>query len=308
MDLYFAGSQSIEHKQFVDLGAHRLFSYHNEEKMITDFMDLNVASKSKLFIDSGAYSVLHSGAVVDIDKYIDFINKHHDKATLFAELDVIPPDDAMGDKVKTDLYQQLSYDNYKYIMERVKCPDKIVYILHFGEDVDKFIDIIETPINGHYPKYVGIPGRHGVRKQDQIDYFATLFARILASKNPTIQTHAFGITDFDILSKYPFTSADSTSWIQYGAYGMILTPAGIIRVSDRPAKNKATSKKDFAGADEEVKTMVKETCARYGINWAMLDNPEEGYKHRMLYNILYMHEVCNSFKHIEPAKVKKRLL
>jgi len=45
-----------------------------------------------------------------------------------------------------------------------------------------------------------------------------------SKKAPCHKVHGFGLTSFDLMARYPWASVDSTSWIQYSAFGSILVP------------------------------------------------------------------------------------
>ena len=88
LDLYFAGSRKKNcDEEMWELGCNRLLSNFSDRGTIREWIEFfkkHPESKSKFFIDSGAYSVFHQGKSLDVDDYIDFINEIGDYVTVFA--------------------------------------------------------------------------------------------------------------------------------------------------------------------------------------------------------------------------------
>ena len=219
-NLYFAGWGSKDADEYLrSKKAHRLLSWVNERRVLEWWENDGLANK--LFIDSGAFSVAHSGFNIDIDEYIRFI-KDNSKIPNWAELDIIPYPIL---NTKTVQYSSLkSWENYLYMKKHIN-ETNILPLYHFGEPKDALYRILNTPLNGKLVDYIGIGGRHGVSTNEQIKYFNEVFSVIQKSDNSKVKVHAFGITVPRILENFPFYSADSTTWLQTAINGMILTEA-----------------------------------------------------------------------------------
>ena len=154
-DLYAAGSfnkDSTDLKR--ELGYDQLLSQLNERKACIEWVEYKRAHpecKSKLFIDSGAYTAHTKGKEVDVDEYINFMNSIDDQVYVFAQVDKIP-----GEWGKPKTPEQLaeapilSWENYKYMVKRVKSPKKLLPIFHQGED----FKYLEQMLNYVYPEDV----------------------------------------------------------------------------------------------------------------------------------------------------------
>ena len=108
-------------------------------------------------MDSGAFSVHHSGKTIDIDEYIEFIN-NTPKVNLFATLDEIPfPELNSATASKS---AETTWNNYCYMLKHVKPEyrDKIVPVYHFGEPVSYIHKIIDG-VDGYKPNYMAFGGR-----------------------------------------------------------------------------------------------------------------------------------------------------
>ena len=127
-----------------------------------------------------------------------------------------------------------------------------------------------------------------------------MFSIISKSSNPNVKTHAFGMTSLPLLEKYPFYSADSTGWIMVGAMGNIMTPWGILDVSD---KGKYT-KGHIGNMSEEVTSAVFKWLEDNGVD------PETvfaDYKVRMMVNLIYLTGWMKSYKFKGNSIYKKSL-
>src|SRR5574344_2930780 len=130
-NLYFAGSRNkVAEEHILKRKSCRLFSYLNESKDIEFFTSQPV--RGKLLIDSGAFSVAHAGAVVNIDDYITYINNHDDIEN-FIELDKIPYP-ILNPQTAAECCE-VSWKNYLYMIERLNNPDKLLPVFHFGEPI-----------------------------------------------------------------------------------------------------------------------------------------------------------------------------
>lgn len=296
--LYFAGQQAKEVDEYLqEKKALRLFSQVNERKGIEEWREGGYSDK--LFIDSGAFSVAHAGKTVDIDIYIDYINARPD-IPVFVELDVIPFPVLNATTAKECC--DASWENYLYMKERVTSPCHLLPLYHFGEPKSALRRILNTEVNGKLPEYIGIGGRHGVSTELQDKYFYEIFAEIQKSDNPKVKVHAFGMTVIKLLEKFPFYSADSTTWLQLGINGNINTEAcGIVHVSERGKYNK-----DNANAfPENLKSVIEEEIEKYGYT---LDEVSTNYKSRLKYNIDTMLRWAENYKYKGPEKFVSRKL
>lgn len=87
-DLYFAGSQfRTGDKYLIENSLPRLMSQLNDRTGVEHYK-LNEFS-GKFFIDSGAYTAHTRDTILDVDKYIEYINSN-DMFTLAAQVDTIP--------------------------------------------------------------------------------------------------------------------------------------------------------------------------------------------------------------------------
>lgn len=273
-NLYFAGWGSRDADEYLrQHKANRLLSWVNEGRVI-DWWTADKLS-DKLFIDSGAFSVAHSDKKISIDDYIGYI-KNHKEVNTWVELDVIPYPVLNSDTAR--YCSDKSWDNYLYM--KAALPDKtILPLYHFGEPESGLERILNTEVNGEKPNYIGIGGRHGVSTDAQIEYFHEVFCIIKQSSNPNVKVHAFGITVPRILERFPFYSADSSTWVQVAISGSILTDdLQAVTISDGSTHRQENIQHLPKEAIDEVIIMAE----KYGYSFQELC---ADYKKRLRYNI-----------------------
>jgi hypothetical protein len=290
-DLYFAGARNnVADKYLLESGAHRLQSQLIDRKNIMHWV-CTKSDSSKLFIDSGAYTAYTKGIKIDVNDYIRYINSISAKCTIFAQLDTIPGQ--MGKpKTKDERLNapRLSWENYLYMRERLLEPEKLIPIFHQGENYEWLWNMLEwTDERGKHIPYIGISPAVDVSGLD--DFLTKSFDIISKSSNPSVKTHAFGMTQLKVLESYPYTSADSTSWKLSAAMGNIYTPWGIVYVSDRYKGGKSFLHSQPSEAVTKLinyiedcgftfEQVAKFDYVRYIVNIKYLMNWAKNYKYR----------------------------
>lgn len=299
-NLYFAGSmiKGVE-EYLIEKKCCRLCSQLNEKNIIEKYSKLPKEVKPKFLVDSGAFSVAHAGKTVNIDEYINFINANDDVVDYWVELDVIPYP-VLNQETAVSC-ANASWDNYVYMVQRVNNPYKILPLYHFGEPKEHLMRILNTPVIEDKPApYIGIGGRHGVSAKEQEYYFERVFDIIKHSSNPNVKVHAFGLTILDMLEKFPFYSADSTTWLQVGINGGVLTKYGVLSVSE----NTKFRKESLHQQDPKIVEAVMQECEKFGYT---LEELSTVYRQRLKFNIDFMKDWADNYTY-KPSKLRKNSL
>ena len=287
-DLYFAGSQCKLCDDWLKANkVCRLLSYYYHKTDIKSWIE-EANKESKLFVDSGAFTAFTKGKEIDVDTYIEYLNKMSPGFTIFAQMDYIrkgPMDD-------TDAAEK-SWENYLYMYERLNEPDKLLPVFHQGEPFQALQNMVEfKKPNGEYMDYIALGALvgTGVTIPQKIDFFSKCFNVILGSKNPNIKVHAMGMTSLELLERFPFYSADSTAWIMQGVTGSIFTPWGNFDVSD----NTKNAKTNLRNQHPEVIQKVKEYLESIGINYEELFTD---YRYKLMCNLITLQNWANNYKY-----------
>lgn len=236
MNLYFAGASHTLSSQWINENQlNRLFSQELNRTEIATMCEKKRKGEytGKIFIDSGAFTAHTKGIEVDVDEYITYLNSITDAVEVFAQVDKIP---GQFGKPKSDQDLQeapkLSWDNYLYMRPKLTQPEKLLPIYHQGEGVEWLRNMLEwTDENGNHIPYIGISPANDKSQKEKDAFIEMCFQEIKQSSNPNVQTHAFGMTNLKTLSRYPFTSADSSSWVQTAVNGGIMTKFGVVGMS-----------------------------------------------------------------------------
>ena len=169
--------------------------------------------KISIILDSGAYSAWRSGKPIDLDKYCDYLLANLDWITHYVALDVINP----GNPEEA---AKASFENYNYMRKRGLDP---MPVFHVGEDISWLERMLEAGAT-----YIGLSASSLVSRNQVDDWYSLAWSHLTdRSGVPIIRAHAFGEGRQSSLVKFPWQSADSTSWI-YTAQrtGQITLPSG----------------------------------------------------------------------------------
>lgn len=294
-DLYFAGARNVHADKYLkEHHANRLQSQLIDRRNIDDWYS-NMPKGSKFFIDSGAYTAYTKGISINVDEYIEYLNKYSDKTTIFAQLDTIPGRFNQP-KTRDDIVNapRLSWENYLYMRNRLREPNKLIPIFHQGEDYKWLINMLEwTDENGNHIPYIGVSPATDVPGIES--FLDKSFSIIKHSNNPNVKTHAFGMTQLKLLEMYPYTSADSTSWKLCAAMGSIYTPYGTVYVSNFKQNDKNYILKQPYDAQKKLFEYIEQNgytfndvaisdIPRYILNIKYLMNWAKNYKFRGVKN------------------------
>ena len=294
MDLYMAGSTFKELNEMLrEKDYNKLLSQLNDRGTIEEWAQAlrqNRNCKSKLFIDSGAFTAHTKGAEIDVDEYIQFLNNNEDIFTVYAQVDKIPGTFGIP-YTKEQLLEapKLSFENYLYMAPKLKNKDKLIPIFHQGEDFKWLKNMLEyTDENGKHIPYIGISTRNDCPRAFKYEWLRNVFDIIARSSNPNVKTHAFGMTSFPLLESFPFTSADSTAWIMVSVNGNIYTDIGTILISDKSESNPSHYKYMTPEKQAHIKIYVEE-------RGFTIEELAEDYKQREMFNIEYMEEWAKNY-------------
>ena len=258
----------------------RLFSQFREKSNIKKYIE---KGGNNIFLDSGAFSAWTKGVKVNVKEYINWLNERSDEIHLCGQVDVIP-----GDRVFGATPQQVreaaeaTWKNYLFMRARLKKPDSLLYTFHVGEPIEFLQQALEwTDENGNYIPYIALGGMVGKPRHIRDTFLEKCFITIRQSSNPNVKVHAFGMTDFELLEKYPIYSADSTSWIMVGAMGNVMSDYGNIAVSN----NQINDKNHYSHLPKKAIEDFNKTIQEFGFT---LDELAEHRDNRILFNALYM--------------------
>ncbi len=189
MRLYLAGAENNHYYEVAkkDNRASFLTSYYYIYKRKPICMN----EPNDLFLDSGAFSAMHSGAQINIDAYIEFIKEHGTKFEKVAALDCI------GDWRGTE-------KNLQYMRGKGVNP---IPVFHTNEPFDYLDNLLKE--NDYL--CLGVTGSK-LRQPQIIAWLVEVFKR-RERINPDCKMHGFALTSAKIMKYFDWDSCDSTTWL-----------------------------------------------------------------------------------------------
>ena len=231
-DLYLAGGVSKKFEERLNkLNVCRLLSYYRDKTAIKNWKEAGY--KNKLFIDSGAFTAWTCKVQINVDEYIKYLNEYDELFTLMAQLDWIPGTPGVPATVNEKIEGAAkTWENYLYMRSRVKSPHKLVYVFHVGENFEFLQNALKYEDDKGPIQSLALGGLVDKPMTIKREFISRCFQIIEQSPHqPSV--HGFGLNTFSLLKKYPFTSADATSWVRTAGLGSIMCPKGYIGISTR---------------------------------------------------------------------------
>jgi len=185
----------------------RLYSYYYHGYSIGNRLSKEVElafdCNMELFLDSGAFSAFTQNETIDIKRYADFIHQHGDIFSAIASLDDIGSTGAQ------------SWDNLKEL-ERLGCG--VFPTFHQDDEIQYLTKMLDEG----YP-LIALGGLVGTGSSSKTlgEWLDHVWSKYLIHPDGTarLRVHGFGMTNFELMMRYPWASIDSSSWAQAGIFG-----------------------------------------------------------------------------------------
>lgn len=303
-----------------NLGYPQLFAWNLEGKALLEWVQYlreNPDCPCKLVVDSGAYSMWSRGKEFNVDEYIEFLNSNNVIDTCFwaAEADVIPGSFGV-DPTEEERKQapEKSWENYIYMIKRVRCPKKIVPIFHMGEDIKHLLRMLEYRFeDGDFIPYIGISPRNDVHVNEKMKWYENTWKIIYEKCNELGRdiplTHNFGMTTISLMEQYPSFTSDSTSWIRSASFGNINIVVNGKMKSVYVSSRNPDSPDHINNQSKAVKEAVEKLCEEigHGLTLKNLTDDDENGSLRMCFNIYALDKWRKTFTYEGNTKFKEEL-
>lgn len=186
------------------------FWYHRDRDLHQDMATYFPHGRPQTFADSGGFSAWSQGSYLSVRSYGNWLERYQEYFTAYANLDI---------KESVDQTRK----NQRYLEDRGLHP---LPVYHSGEE--------ESVLKGYlsrYP-YVALGGIAGGGKSGELvcRWLSRCFA--LARVTGSVY-HGFGMTNTLYLQRFPFYSADSSSWgsgFRFGAVPLYDQRTGKMRL------------------------------------------------------------------------------
>lgn len=226
---------------------------------------------SGIFLDSGAFSARNKKVIINLSEYIEFCKTNGDVYDAYANLDVI------GNPQKT-WHNQILMD---------KAGLNAIPTFHMGEPfsfLKKYLDQYD---------YIALGGLVRVKSNALRMWLDGCWEEI--KKTSGMKVHGFGMTDINLIKRYPWYSIDSTTASRAGRIGVLLTPWGQLLLSES-LKIKTSSSIKTPGKIKVVFDWVKDFVPGLVSDWSELASPSvEASNLRSVINVLYMESLIGNY-------------
>lgn len=252
----------------------RLFSYYHN--VIGNQPDEEVWTYEglDLFLDSGAFTAYTKGVEIRVEELAEY---YHAAPHLW---NVVSNLDDIGGPEKN------SYDNWRALLDLgvPACP-----VFHQGSDpawLKKYLD--ETD-------YIFIGGLVGGSTKALRGWLDWLWTDWLTDSDgrPVARFHGFGLTDQELMFRYPWHSVDSASWLMTGMFGscVFITEQGLRKVvfSEQSPEARQVDGWHYDRLPPLQQRQVEQWVARYGVTVEQL---KESFEYRDVIN-------ASAFKEME---------
>jgi hypothetical protein len=197
---------------FIDSGAHSLYNIHvlgHQERMGKHGRELE---KPPVRWSQGDFSYFDLRRGTPFREYCDayarFQKQMVGRDVICANVDAISNPD-------------LTWQIQKFFEE--ECGVYPVPIVHFATPM-KYVD---RYVEGGYD-LLGVGGLgQGVSRHEYFKWANEFFIHICPESNkrlPVIKTHGFAMTSWELMTRYPWWSVDSATWVKLSAYGWLYIP------------------------------------------------------------------------------------
>lgn len=175
-----------------------------------------------VFADSGAFTAFTQGQAVDVGAYIAWVIKWGHLLTCAAAPDVI------GDPVAT-------VRNTERMQREVGAAHPRLPVLptyHAGSPFE-FLDHWTARVD-----YLAVGGLVPLSRGSRAT-LARVLAQVFSRMPAHVSVHGFGMASPTVVTRYPWASADATTWLNGAKYGVICLWNGgdMVRVYDRDARS-----------------------------------------------------------------------
>jgi hypothetical protein len=174
---------------------------------------------ASIMLDSGAFSAWSRGGAIDLQDYIAFLQRHEHLIDLYISLDVIAglfPYRAWRRHTIEKAAAQ-SYANHRCMRRNNLIP---IPVFHQGDSWDwlsRYLNDGES--------YVALATDKRASRVETMDWLDQCFEVLSDARGqPRVKTHALGLSDTSLARRHPWSTLDSTRWLQSGGHGHILIP------------------------------------------------------------------------------------
>jgi hypothetical protein len=298
MRLFFSGGpkSGIELDLRIPAGQrYRLMSCHGDYLRNAHMTSRDIVARGEpceIMYDSGAFTAWSKGSEVELDHlirvYDDMIEKYepHVQAVWLISLDKIP-----GSRGQTatpaDIEEAVRISDINFNILQKRYGDRVLPVFHQNESDARLHEVAAMA------PYICISPRNDLHEESRRRWSAEVHAKI-----PGKNTHGLAATGYQMMTKVPWGSVDSATWVLLAANGSIFYDEKLraLQISDQ-----SSSIKD---KDQHFRTLPKimqeKLVSDFEAAGFTLQGLEKDFSERMMYNRVVMENVARA---IPPQEV-----
>lgn len=226
-----------------------LVAYDGRGETTRDTIAGLVGAERRVLLDSGAFVAWRTGQARDLRRYVEVCRALSPLVDAYASLDVI------GDHAAT-------LANHVAMLDAGLDP---VPTYHCGEPEEALMSILALG-----PRYIGLGGLVGRSRGERQAWLDRTWSLMVHHAHWPFRVHGWGVTDTDLMPRYPWFSVDSSSAVSKalsGYVGPIASRAGI-QTSHAPGKHALVRIRLAMDAIEELASYATDKWAARGIVWS----------------------------------------
>ena len=261
-----------------------------------------VPGQIEMMMDSGAFTAWGKKEVIKLDDlmraYDDLIEKYESrlKAIWLINLDVIPGSRGVtAEKAEIEEAMIQSDANFEILQKRYG--HRVLPVYHQNEPVAQLHRIAASA------DYICVSPRNDLPEGDRIRWSLEVHDLI-----PGKKTHGLATTGRNMLTRVPWHSADSASWIFCGANGGIMVLVGnkfkIVSISSMNPKSMEADG-HYDTLPRAMQEVIEARVALHGMTIEQLRDPK-GYGWRMIFNAREIVTFCSELE-LDPPKQQESL-
>jgi hypothetical protein len=170
--------------------------------------------KLRIMVDSGAYSAWRLGRPIELTNYITFLKRHGHQFDCYLTLDLIPGVYGQRERRPDQVEQaaRQSYDNHTKMRQAGLTPIPVVHPNERIEWLQTYLD------DGELMIALSVKGTYDA----MVPWLDKCFA--VLKHYPQVKVHGLSATAISTMSRYPFHSVDSATWVKQSRVGQVPIP------------------------------------------------------------------------------------
>lgn len=292
MKLFFSGGPTdrIEYDERLRKGKrYRLMSCHDDylrQAHKTSQALHAVGQPFELMYDSGAFTAWSQGREVDLDELISIYDLMLEKyepgaeAAWLISLDKIPGKRGVT-ATPEEIEEAVRISDKNFAILQKRYGDRVLPVFHQNESTARLHEVAAMA------PYICVSPRNDLHEASRRRWSAEVHTAI-----PGKKTHGLAATGYEMMTKVPWGSVDSATWVLLAANGSVFCDLQLRALS---ISDQSSAVKDANQHYRTLPQVMRESFAAFAAARGFtIEGLESGFYDRMIFNRVLMTEVMES--------------